>query len=340
MAKEEKKKYFTEDSLKAALGDSGMKQMESITINSGEAFLNGETTNTQTGEVTNDNELTLDTINTNDYIDYTPSSMSDKINTLKTAGSTLTNVAAAGLGTYGIGKELVMNAPEIVTTLSTAIISKVTEIVTKEATQLVTDYLSKHAQYAISFPTKITSYAMEKFNKDKISVADALKEMTSSAEGRAEKESDKNSEKSKSEFMAKISANSKEFVNKMNNYVNTGTSYIGMVTSYIQNGPEWVTNQVDKQIEKLLEGAKKEIDKQWEKDKEAYDSKAQDLGDKVGAEMAKKFNNSIRKAQKKQAEKINTQKVKVKAKLIAVTSKAASLLGSMMGQYIPIPDMV
>ena len=60
----------------------------------------------------------------------------------------------------------------------------------------VTDYLSKHAQYAISFPTKITSYAMEKFNKDKISVADALKEMTSSAEGRAEKTSDKNSEKS------------------------------------------------------------------------------------------------------------------------------------------------
>ena len=122
----------------------------------------------------------------------------------------------------------------------------------------------------------------------------------------------------------------------MNGFVETGTSYIGMVMSYIQNGPEWVINEVDKQIGELVDGAQKEIDKQWEKDKSAYDTKAKLLGDKLGAEMVTKYNNALMAAQKKAKEKLDKQKKKATNQLTALKAKAASQLGALLGTYIPL----
>ena len=378
--KTDRKKYFTKDTLKEALKEGGMEQLKAITIDPGQAFLNGQKTNVQTADETLESQLTLSTINLNDFVDYTPSSGKSTISTLTNglgnistndllsitndggAGllsktitqattnvmslsgvQSLTNLAAGGLGAYGMGKELVgslINSPEVILTLSQAIITKSIEVVTKEVTQMTTEYLMKHAQYALSFPMKITSYAMSYFNENKMSATDALKSLLQSSEGRSDEKAEKNSKKLQSEFMAKISAKSKNFINKMNKYVDKGTSYISMVTSYIENGPEWVTEQVDKQIGFLLDGVQKTIDKQWEKDKEAYDSNARALGAKAGAKMVKTYNAAIQKAQKKAQEKIKKTKVKVQAKLIATTAKAASKLGSMLGMYIPVPDMV
>jgi F0F1-type ATP synthase membrane subunit b/b' len=109
-----------------------------------------------------------------------------------------------------------------------------------------------------------------------------------------------------------------------------------MVTSYIENGPEWVTNQLDKQIKSLLEDVNSAIDKQWQKDKEVYDSKAQSLGEKLGQEMTEKYNDALQKAQKKGIEKINKTKTKASLKLCSSKAKAASLIASKTGIYIPI----
>ena len=38
-------KYFSEETLKEAVGDSGMQQLEAVAINPGEAFLNGQNYN-------------------------------------------------------------------------------------------------------------------------------------------------------------------------------------------------------------------------------------------------------------------------------------------------------
>lgn len=384
MTKQENK-YFSKETLKETVGDSGMQQLEAIAINPGEAFLNGKKTNVnfedkkaeqntsdeikEREEVTpiqptqpkNNNEETpedidqkakntltqgLGKINTNQLLSITQdgglSLLSGQITqaaynvTQLDQMQGLTNIAAGGMGMYGMGMELVSNAPEIITTLSTTIISKVTEVVTQEMTEMATSYLAKHAQYALTFPQQITSYAMSYFNAHKMSIGEILKSLNNSSEGRQEQENEKANEKSKSNFMSKINKNSKTFIDKMNGFVEIGTAYIGMVMSYIQNGPEWVVNEVDKQIGELVEGAQKEIDKQWEKDKNTYDAKAKLLGDKLGAEMVTKYNNALMAAQKKSKEKLDKQKKKATNQLTALKAKAASQLGALLGTYIPL----
>ena len=380
--KEETNKYFSQETLKEALGDSGMAQMEAVTINPGASFLAGEPTNVNcvtegvdskdiktSGELTTELEqkrsakeqfLSLDLnvkpLDTNliNNVEEGESGETKKQTTLsalknsasglqqtgKQAFATATNLTALGLGTYATGKELLSSAPDVIMTLSQAIISKVMEVVTERVTEMAMGYLSKHAQAAMKFPMQIQSYAMAYFNANKLSIGDILKSLNDSSEGRQEKKNEENNKKGLSNFMNKINNKSKKFIDKINKFSDKATSYIGMVTAYIQNGPEWVTNEVDKQIGELVGSAQKEIDKQWAKDKAAYDAKAKLLGDKLGKEMTAKFNNALMKAQKNQLEKMEKIKKKAKSKVVATTAKAASKLGSMLGMYIPIPDMV
>lgn len=298
--------YFSSDMLAGCLGKTGMEQLESMTINSGTAFLSGQITNA-TYKVTKSNPV-----------------------------SALTKTTAAGLGTYAIGKELYENREEILSTLATTIISKSIEIISKEITKLSTQYLAYHMQYATGFPNKVTSYALDYFNENKMSVGDVLKALNETAESRAEKIKNEDNKKNLSSFISNMNDKSSQFISKLNSWVDTGSSYISMVTSYIENGPEWVTNQLDKQIKSLLEDVNSAIDKQWQKDKEAYDSKAQSLGEKLGQEMTEKYNDALQKAQKKGIEKINKTKTKASLKLCSSKAKAASLIASKTGIYIPI----
>lgn len=261
------------------------------------------------------------------------------INAAKQITGQAANVMAGGAAAYGMTRGIIDNAanlPQIITTLSMSLVSKATEVITNEVAKLTTDYLQKHAQAIMLFPTQISSYSMAYFNANKMSIADALKAMTQSNEDRQEKSNEENNKKSKTEFINNIQEKSQEFIGTVNDYVKTGTSYISMVTAYIQNGPEWVSNQLDKQIGKLVEGAKEQIDKRWEKDKEQYDIKAKAIGDKIGEEMAAKYNNAIKETQKASQEKIKKAKAKVTIQLFTVKAKAASQLGSLLGIYIPV----
>lgn len=361
---EEENKYFTEEKLQEAVGEQGMQQIEEVTIKPGEAFMNGETTNVNyqdpeekeediPAEISNkessnsssySSSINLDTANKIASIinDGGTSLIADTIsnaayNIGKSQPVALASKAtAAGLGTYGIGKELVNNAPEIITTLATAIISKSVEIVTEEVTKMGTTYLANHMQYITSFPMKVNSYAMSYFNANKMSIGDILKSFNESSEERIAQLNEKNEKKGLSEFISKAQDKSKKFMDKINGFIDTGTSYISMVTAYIQNGPDWVIDQVDKQITDLLSGAQKEIDKQWEKDKKAYDEKAKTLGDKAGRVMVDKYNKALTEAQKKGVEKIKKMKTKTAVKLFTVKAKAVSQIASMTGIYIPV----
>ena len=357
-------KYFTENDLKESLGDQGMQQLNAVTIDPGQNFMEGKATNTTTSptpeavvkgngysfKLTGINPSatsvpTANDINTNNATNNSSNSTSTTETaakqkfTMKQTQQQLNNVVGSTIGATAMGLGLYDDAThvhEIIITLSAAIIQRSTKIITREATKLVTDYLTKHATAAMTFPQKINSYSMAYFNANKMSIGEALKSFNESAEDRAEKQQDEDNKKNKSKFLSNIQEKSQGFVNKMNNYVTTGTSYINMVTAYIQNGPSWVTHEIDKQIGKLIAGAKKEVDKQWEKDKNEYDEKARTIGEQIGAEMVAKFNNSLKDAQKKNTEKIRKTTTKVKITLFATLSKAASLLGSQLGIYIPV----
>ena len=299
--------YFSKD----MLSKETLKELESIAIDSGTSFLSGKVTSTVFKATTSD------------------------------IGATATNIVAAGLGTYETGKVLYNdikdNGVEIIITLSQVLVSKATEVITKEVAKITSDYLLKHTQEITSFPKNVTSYAMEYFNEHKMSVSDVLKTLKDASENRMKELNDKEDNKSLEDSKAKKQKDMKQVLNNINTYVNEATSYISTITSYIQNGPDWVVDEMNKQIGSIVKQVQKSIDKQWiEKDLPEYRARAKRIGEKKGQNLTDKYNRQLEKVQKKALDKIEQAKTKGITKVLSVKAKAASLIASKTGIYIPI----
>lgn len=369
----QKNKYFNEDNLKKAVGDDGIKQLQENTIDPGQSFLNGENTNLmyennsssskksdvnsnyKSNNIINSNQTTdllttgaaavmaLSGDNTaskglaakgQSFISNKVSSATASIVSSKT-GQTLVNGTATALGTAVFGTQLVKNSPEILTTLAVQITSEAINVLSGEVAKLVGVYVGNHVNAITTWPAKVQSYAMAYFNTYKMSVGDVLKNLLEAAEDRSKKESEKNKESKMSKFISNMKTKMNSVTSSINEYVSIGTSYIQMVTSYIANGPDWVTDQIDKQLGNLCETAETAVNKQWEKDKNIYNESAKNTGDAIGAEMVERYNKTLQKSQEKLLKKIENNKKIALAKAAALLGKNKTKIASMTGIYIP-----
>ena len=299
------KGLFTADTLTKALGKDGVEQLTQIGIDSGQAFLSGKVTNAMI-----------------------------KVATTDSISSTI-NAAATAFGTYEFGKQVYKNADEIATTLAASLVTEATTIITKEIGRLSGEYIGKHAAAAAAWPGQVMNYAMKTFNEEKLSVGDVLKALKEASEDRMEKQTEDEKKKRMTEFMSKMKDTMNDVNSYVSKYVDIGTSYIQMVTSYIANGPDWVVDQMDKQLSNLSNMAEKELTKQWEKDKKLYDESAKSTGESIGGAMAEKFNKQLQHAQDKLLKKMEKQKQKALSKASAIKGKAKSKIASITGIYIP-----
>lgn len=369
----QKNKYFNEDNLKKAVGDDGIKQLQENTIDPGQSFLNGENTNLmyennsssskksdvnsnyKSNNIINSNQTT-DLLTTGaaavmalsgddiaskglaakgqSFISNKVSSATASIVSSKT-GQTLVNGTATALGTAVFGAQLVKNSPEILTTLAVQITSEAINVLSGEVAKLVGVYVGNHVNAITTWPAKVQSYAMAYFNTYKMSVGDVLKNLLEAAEDRSKKESEKNKESKMSKFISNMKTKMNSVTSDINEYVSIGTSYIQMVTSYIANGPDWVTDQIDKQLGNLCETAENAVNKQWEKDKNIYNESAKNTGDAIGAEMVERYNKTLQKSQEKMLKKIENNKKIALAKAAALLGKNKTKIASMTGIYIP-----
>ena len=369
----QKNKYFNEDNLKKAVGDDGIKQLQENTIDPGQSFLNGENTNlmyennssSSKNSDVNSNYKSNNIINSNQTTDLLTtgaatvmalagdntaskglaakgqsfiankvSSATASIVSSKT-GQTLVNGTATALGTAVFGTQLVKNSPEILTTLAVQITSEAINVLSGEVAKLVGVYVGNHVNAITTWPAKVQSYAMAYFNTYKMSVGDVLKNLLEAAEDRSKNESEKNKESKMSKFISDMKTKMNSVTSDINKYVSIGTSYIQMVTSYIANGPDWVTNQIDKQLGNLCETAETAVNKQWEKDKNMYNESAKNTGDAIGVEMVERFNKTLQKSQEKLLKKIENNKKIAAAKAAALLGKNKTKIASMTGIYIP-----
>ena len=299
------KGLFTSDTLTKILGDDGVEILKENAIDAGQAFLTGGVTNAMSS-----------------------------VGSSKAVSSVI-NATSTGLGVAAFGKQLYDSAPDILTTLGSQIATEAVSILTAEGTKLISEYTANHVAACASFPSQVSSYAISYFNDHKMPVEDVVKKLTESAEQSTDNAVEEQKKKSMSEFVGNMKSKMGEFTNKVSDFISTGSSYVQMITSYISNGPDWVVDQMDKQLSNLCDNANKIVTKQWEKDKESYSKTAKNMGESIGADMVAKFNAELTKAQKKQLLKIERQKHKVNAKTIAALGKAKAQIASLTGVYIP-----
>lgn len=299
------KGLFTSATLTKILGADGVATLKEKAIDSGQAFLTGGVTNVMSSVASNK------------------------------AVASMIDASATGLGVYAFGKQLYKSAPETLTTLGRQIASEAVSILTAEGTKLVAEYTANHIAACASFPSQVSSYAMSYFNAYKMTVGEVIKKLTESAEQATENAVEEQKKKSMSDFIGNMKSKMGKFSNKVSDFISTGTTHVQMVTSYIANGPDWVVDQMDKQLSNLCDNANKIVAKQWEKDKEAYRKTAKNIGESIGADMVAKYNAKLTKTQKKQLLKIDRQKHKVNAKKVSALGKAKAKIASLTGIYIP-----
>lgn len=295
---------FSTDILKETLGPE-FDTLKNCTINAGEAFMAGKITN-----------IAFD---------------ATQISGVQGA----TQLAAAGLGAYGTVSSLFGsgegNIKNIATTLSQEIISKVTQIVTSEITNVVAEYSLKHVNAITNFPMNVQQTAMNYFNENKKSIGDVLKELNEDVEERLKKEMEAKNEKNKKSFIDKMQNTVSEVNDKVTKFSKEALEKIALVTSYVENGPEWISDKVDKEIKNVTSAVKKEVDVQWEKDKKLYDEQIKKYGEQVGGEMVEQYDKKLEQAQKKAKEMLDKQKsatfIKAKMTVIKVKLQLMSKIG-------------
>lgn len=285
---------FTASDLEGAIGKNGIEQLKSIAVDKGTAFLSNKTT-----------------------------SAFVKIGSNSTVTAT-TKLAASGIGAVATASEIYTNAEEIATTLGQKIILKATEIVSKEATECIAGYTKKHLTEISKLPASIAAYTMTAFNENKMSVGDAVKQLLGDSEEDAKKQLENSEKNSQKQFIS----NAKEKINKISEnvtkYTSIATEKIGTVVNYIEEGPDWVIDQLDKQCQSASDYVNKLIDDQWAKDKEKYNSFAKSQGESIGFKMATQYNTALLNAQKKILDK---QNVKISA---AKTKAKTTILGNLL----------
>lgn len=242
-----------------------------------------------------------------------------------------TDLAAIGLGAAGTISQI---NPELINTIAQKIISDATMILTKETTKILGNYINKHTTEISRFPSAVSSYAFSYFNDNKKSIGDILKTLKESAESRLKKENEKNEKNNQKKFLDDM----KKTMNKVNStvtsYVNNITNVLTDITSYMEQGPDIISDQINKALVNAKRQVQKTVDKQWnEHDKQAYEDKIESLGTTIGQRMLGVYNNQLEQAQKILLEKSETKKAKAAIKLVSLKLKLLSNIASKTGLY-------
>lgn len=297
--------FFTVDSLKKSVGSDGFEQLKDGAVDKGAAFLSGQVT-------TSMNKV-----------------MSDKTSVA------LINTASLGTGTYMTASALVKN-PEILQGLATNIVAGAVDVATQETAKIAGKIVAKTVQIPLTIPAKIQQYTMEAFNAYKKSFGEILKEVMDEQGGQIENAANEQDEKSKKESNNKAL----EKLNKAKDTLTAGleklNGVLSKVSEYIEEGPNYIANEVDKQISSFVQAANKEVDKKIEVVEKTVDDECKSQGYKIGKRMAETYNETLRKQAKKQLASQKTAISKAKGLAFKAKQTAALQVMAMTGINVPV----
>lgn len=244
--------------------------------------------------------------------------------TLKSAGSIV--------GTYGAGTGIYKSiTPELLQSLTIELTSVATQKITENATKLLADYTKAHLEMVESMHSRLHQKTQDVFNDNKITLQEALSELTGiPIEDQIEEAKDKSNEKSKNNFVQnfqKTLTNINSFIDK---YSSEASDKLEQLCQYIEAGPDFLENQIDKQVKSMTKDIKRKLDDQTKKDQKAMDEFLDQQAENAGQALAEKFNKKIRDKAKDQRYKLD--KAKTKSNQMIKVNKQKGIL-KIMGQF-------
>lgn len=244
--------------------------------------------------------------------------------TLKSAGSIV--------GAYAVGTGIYESiTPELLQSLTIELTSVATQKITENATKLLADYTKAHLELIETMPSRLYQKTQDVFNDNKITLQEALSELTGiPIEDQIEEAKDKSNEKSKNNFVKnfqKTLTNINGFIDK---YSSEASDKLEQLCQYIEAGPDFLEGQIDKQVKSMTKDIKRKLDDQTKKDQKAMDEFLDQQAENAGQALAEKFNKKIRDKAKDQRYKLD--KAKTKTNQMVKVNKQKGIL-QMMGQF-------
>lgn len=297
------KNYVNKDTLISILGVESFSTMKNMAIDSGENFLSGK----------------IQTSLTKSISSITTSQKAYVQNTL----TTLTNL--------GDNYTTVANSIETKGQLLLDYCNNITQWVTKEivqqATKLVADRGTKLLNVTAS---DITTPALKYFNEHKMSAADALKSLIETNESIIDNyKSDMDKEPNK--FITKIKTKYEKIKPVLQKISTKSTEYIGYVSKYMEEGPDFVSDIINKQMNYLVDEGSYFINKEFDQAEQWKKEKIKDLSKSLGETMTQKYNTALQKSQKvlldKKQDIVEKSKTSAKVKINKAVSSLAAKIG-------------
>lgn len=294
--------YITTESLKNYLGPDGFSNLESVALDYGANFLNGNVTSAFKGLTT-------------------------------TSGMQALTVGAADV-IGGIGGAKTAISQDTIIGLASSLTNMAVSTFTKESTKIVGDAIAK----IIKLPSldDIISEAGSKIQSYVVTFGEAVKKAGFNTEDLKKSQDEKNKKSKFDNVIKRVH----DTVGNINEYVSTYTeminTYIETVTTYIYEGPDWVTQQLNHGIDSGVQFIKKQVDKKLEnieKEKQDYIDKETD---KLAYNAAQVINDLQDKAIMKAKHKIENGKSKALAKAFSKIQKSKLKIMSITGINIPV----
>ena len=217
--------------------------------------------------------------------------------------------------------------------IDTLITPKLVSYVSSYMTNVLSSYLTECITDMISFDAgAITSYASKMIPKYLIGGGEILGKLLKSRETMNDELLKDTQLKMIESINDSLSTHVEKITTSIHNELDKIGPQIKSIAKYSQMGPVWVQQKIDLAIKKTMEtslNAMGEIRDSVNLKKEAY---IQNLGDKLGKQLAAKTNEKLKTKSKEQLDKIEEQKQKAiskaKTMIINVKMKLFALIGA------------
>lgn len=249
----------------------------------------------------------------------------------ESVGNLMGNVGSIAGNVQGTISSIGM-APEIIQ----GIVLECTQLIFDEVQKKITEVVQLPTRLAMETPKLIKEYTQKTFDKNKKSLADALKELSLSSEeitALQEKLEESNDLKNKTNKVMKVVSSIKSNVDNISNEI---SSKINMIAKYASEGPDWLSTQINNTLEENMEKINGYVDTQKKAIESEHKKFCEGVGQKIGMDLAKQYNLVIDAAAKKQFDTIQKIKTKAKTKAFSALQKAKLKIMSLTGINIPV----
>lgn len=297
--------FISTDSLKNTLGPDTFKTLSDQAINAGANFLSGQTTN-----------------------------VFNKAMSVSSVKS-LTQLTTTSIGAGFVIKEAL--DPNILKQITTQLINTTITTVSSATAEIAAKAVSKLTQKVATIPQSIASYTMSYFNTYKMSLGEVLKELLAGSETIAAQETEKSENNKLKTFLNETENFLSNMNNKITYYTDKVTPVVEMITTYVANGPDWIADKLNKEVNAVITDINSFANQQTETAEKNIDNFCRKTGEKNGKKMVEAYNKTLDKQAKKTQAKINAAKTKAIGMAKAAQQQAILKIMSLTGINIPVP---